>query len=361
MTVRPASDHRIRRGAIEALGRRCVTADALARELQSAGIDLGPEGADRLGEVLDVSSEFVELDGGWVAVAAQLDGTRWITVIDGDAAKVDALPVEPDLTLLGWWGMDTTFTLGDSDVVLEVDEDLDTHDVLIGPPGWLDAYAGGSVEVRVSGTALYLASAGEPNLPPEVVAAVRATFEQHAVFEELRDTLGNDPVDLTQMSLEDLLWEALARHRDAFTARPIPPVDLLLGAAGLVREHHTVLRGDVDLGALHRWHRRNRVARFHRLDGTQVDWAELVIAISHAAISGKADPLGPPEQVLAAAKLLAVALDDPAVCRALLGTHLEEQTPPLDLALRSIDRHRTAGGGRCGRTVAAGSGARPRR
>src|SRR2546425_897835 len=30
--------------------------------------------------------------------------------------------------------------------------------------------------------------------------------------------------------------------------------------------------------------------------------------------------------------LLAVALDDPEVCRALLGYHLEEETPPRDLA-----------------------------
>ena len=72
-----------------------VTADALAGELQGAGIDLGPDGADRLGEVLDGSSEFVELDAGWVGVAAYLDGTRWITAIDGDGAKIGVLPLEP--------------------------------------------------------------------------------------------------------------------------------------------------------------------------------------------------------------------------------------------------------------------------
>ncbi|MGO9875712.1 MAG: SEC-C metal-binding domain-containing protein [Acidimicrobiia bacterium] len=309
-----------------------MTSAALAGELRSAGIDLGPEGADRVERVLDASSEFVELDGGWVGVAAQLDGTRWITTVDGDAAKGGVLPVEPDLALLGWWVMDTALTLGDSGEALEVDEDLDTDDVLIGPLGWLDAYAGADVEVRVAGTALFLAAVGEPNLPAEMVAAVRATFEQHAVFQELRDTLGNEPVDLTQMSLDDLLWEALICHRDAFTASPIPPVDVLLGAAGLVREHHLVLRVDADLGALHRWQRRNRVARLHRLEGTQVDWAELVIAMSRAVISGKADPLGPPEKAAAGAMLLAVALDDPAVCRALLGTHLEEETRPLELA-----------------------------
>ncbi|MGO9874654.1 MAG: hypothetical protein ACLPVY_12735, partial [Acidimicrobiia bacterium] len=88
-----------------------MTSAALAGELRSAGIDLGPEGADRVEQVLDASSEFVELDGGWVGVAAQLDGTRWITTVDGDAAKGGVLPVEPDLALLGWWVMDTALTL----------------------------------------------------------------------------------------------------------------------------------------------------------------------------------------------------------------------------------------------------------
>jgi hypothetical protein len=57
MVALPASDHRIRRAAVAALGRRCVTAEALAVELEGAGIDLGPEGVDRLGSVLDMSSE----------------------------------------------------------------------------------------------------------------------------------------------------------------------------------------------------------------------------------------------------------------------------------------------------------------
>jgi hypothetical protein len=62
MTGLPASDHRIRGAAIEALGRRRVTAEALAGELQTAGIDLGLVGVERLEDLLDGSSEFVELD-----------------------------------------------------------------------------------------------------------------------------------------------------------------------------------------------------------------------------------------------------------------------------------------------------------
>jgi len=40
-------------------------------------------------------------------------------------------------------------------------------------------------------------------------------------------------------------------------------------------------------GALHRWRRRNRLASVHRLEGTQVDWAELVIAMSRAVDLGQ--------------------------------------------------------------------------
>src|SRR5665213_2783931 len=207
MTALPASDHRIRRAAIEALGRRRVTPEALAGELEAAGIDLGPEGVERLEGVLDGSSEFVELDGGWLGVSAQLDGTSWITTVDTDDAKAGALALEPDLVLLGWWLLDVTLTLGESGEALEVDDDLSADGALIGPPGWLDVYADRSVAVNVVETTLHLAAAAnEPNPSTDMVAAVRATFEQHAVFQELRDMFGTEPVDLTQMSVEDLLW-----------------------------------------------------------------------------------------------------------------------------------------------------------
>src|SRR5665213_1318050 len=312
MTALPASDHRIRRAAIEALGRRRVTPEALAGELEAAGIDLGPEGVERLEGVLDGSSEFVELDGGWLGVSAQLDGTSWITTVDTDDAKAGALALEPDLVLLGWWLLDVTLTLGESGEALEVDDDLSADGALIGPPGWLDVYAGRSVAVNVVQTTLHLAAANEPNPSTDVVAAVRATFEQHAVFQELRDMFGTEPVDLTQMSVEDLLWESLATNRDVFTAQPIPPIDLLIAAAGLTREHHTVLRADVDLGALHRWRRRNRVAVIHRLEDEQVDWAEFVIAMSDTTISGLAEPFDTEEGAQATATAFAVALADPA-------------------------------------------------
>ena len=324
-----------------------MSATTLAAELERSGIDLGSEGVDRLADVLDMSAEFVELDDGWVGVAAQLDGTRWITAVCTDDAKSGVLRLDPDLALLGWWSLDAGLTLGETGDDIETGELLD-EDVLIGPAGWLDRYAGAPVEVRIAGTALHLAPvSGEPDVAAEVTSALLATFEQHARFEELRDALGSEPVDLTQMSVEDLLWESLVSHTEVFSAHPIPPLDVNLRAAGLIRADQTVLRGGTDVGALHRWRQRNRLASQHRLEGEQVDWAELTITMSTAVIVRGVDALGSAEEVTGAAMLLTHALDDPAVCRALLGFHLGAQTPPRELAgfARSVDAELPAGRG----------------
>ena len=42
-----------------------------------------------------------------------------------------------------------------------------------------------------------------------------------------------------------------------------------------------------DLEALHRWHRRNRIAGTHRLDDDQVDWVEVAIGMTNVPFLGK--------------------------------------------------------------------------
>ena len=179
-----------------------VTADALAGELQGAGIDLGPDGADRLEQVLDgvVRVRRVGRVAGsvWPRNSTARAGSRRLTATRRRLACCRSIRI--------WRCSDGGSWIRPSPWVTRVKCSKSTkawirEDVLIGPAGWLDAYAGGNVEVRVAGTALHLAAAGEPNLPAEMVAAVRATFEQHARFEELRDAFDPDPVDLTQMSV----------------------------------------------------------------------------------------------------------------------------------------------------------------
>src|SRR5205085_6195897 len=112
----------------------------------------------------------------------------------------------PDLLPLAWWALDVTLTLGDSGERLDVDDDAE-DDYLVGPAGWLRPSADGHVEVRIAGTQLHVTPATMADPPPEILDAVRATFERGATFEELRDPFDRPPVDLTQMGVEDLCWE----------------------------------------------------------------------------------------------------------------------------------------------------------
>src|SRR4051812_33663088 len=97
MTGIPASDHRIRKAVLTALGTNRSTSSALMVELRLAGIDLGPDGINRLERVLDESTEFIDVDDEWLGVAATLDGTRWMTTVDADGPKQDVLALHPDL------------------------------------------------------------------------------------------------------------------------------------------------------------------------------------------------------------------------------------------------------------------------
>jgi hypothetical protein len=328
----PPSDHRIRTAAIAALGVRCLTLPQLADELRAAGIDLGSGGADRLRDVFSLSTEFAEASAGWFGVAAALDGTRWITSVDANSAQDGLLATHPHLLPFAWWGLDAALTLADTGEPVDVDDDLEA-DFLTGPAGWLRPYADGYVELHVVGTQLHLSPATVPEIaPPAMVDAVRDAFERHAIVEELRDHGDGAPVDLTQLGVEDLLWESLAASRDAFRSQPIPPIDILLAAAGLARDHFTVVRAGTDGDALHGWQRRNRLAETYGLEAEQVDRAELALGMSLMAMSGEPDPLGPPKKLIGAALVLAFALDDVAVCNAVLGHHLEAGTPPLELA-----------------------------
>lgn len=335
MDSSPASDLKIRQALLGAMGKRCVALETLATELSAAEIALGPHDADRLGRILDDSTDFVELDAGWIGVAAHLNGTRWITAVNADDANEDVLDLDPDLALLNWWSIGMPLTLGDTGVELNQDHSEHLDDVLFGPPGWLDEYSGANVEIHVIGTQLHFAPAPlapESLVTNEIIIAVQEIFEQHARSAELRDAFGTTPIDLTQMSAEDVLWELLVTYPGIFQSQAIPPIDTMIDAAGLMRVDNTIMRCGSDPNALHRWHGRNRLAAFHHLEAQQVDFAELVIATSDAAISGTAIDHLPSEQRKTAALVLALALDDPAVCKAVLGHHLQEHTDVAALA-----------------------------
>ncbi len=333
MATRPASEWTIRRRAAEILGREVLTAEQLAMRLATLGLELGRDGADRLGGVLDGSSAFVELAAGWVAVGAQLDGTAWSTAVSADEAKAGVLLVDPDLTLLGWWAMDVTPSIGPSGDVVETVELDDGSDALVGPPGWLDEAAERLVVVRVEGERVVLEVLDRPPVvTPTQAEALQTAFDTHARREELASSIGAEPsVALVHMAVADLLWEALVARREAFTSDVNAPVDRMLEAAGLERRHHTVAGIGMDWAALDRWHRRNKLARFHHLTDDQVDAAELLLGASESVIDGDLEALGPPGEEERGAVFLAVCLADPSVARALWGEHVERDTSPEDL------------------------------
>jgi hypothetical protein len=350
VATRPASEWTIRRRAAEVFGLEVLSAEQLARRLEAVGVELGPDGEDRLGGVLDGSSAFVELEAGWVAVGAQLDGTAWSTAVSADDAKAGVLAVDPDLTLLGWWAMDVTPGIGPSGDVVETVELDDGSDGLMGPPGWLDEAADRVVVVRIEGQRVLLeALDGPPEVTPAQADALRTTFESQARRDELESSISAAPsVTLVNMMVEDLLWEALAAHREAFTSGVNPPLDLMLEAAGLERRDHTVAATGFDWAALARWHRRNKLARFHHLADRHVDAAELLLGASEAVIDDDLDALGPAGEEARGATFLAVCLADPPVARAFWGEHVERDTSPDDLvrfARRLLDHVDGTGSG----------------
>lgn len=334
--TRPASRHRLVRAAVEVLGDKHLTANQLAEQLAAAGVELGPDGADHLHEVLDESTEVWELgDDSWVACGPLLDGTTWSTVIDAADAADGVLPIDPDLHALGWWATNVPLAWRDQAGAVVLDGD----DRLVGPPGWLDGLAG-AVLVRLDGRSVDVAlAASTPSPTPEHVAAVRAGFAAEAVEEELVSSLlpGDAPQLLRFAGLDSLVWAALAADPATFRAAPVPPVDVLLAAAGLERSGFDVAEQGCSWHELERWRQRQQLAWMHRLEPDDVDLAEILIGASLAVFEGADDPLGPREEEPQAAQLLAYALASPAVSLAFWGHHARLGTDPVDL-LRFAER-----------------------
>jgi hypothetical protein len=316
---RPVSDQRLLERALEVTGTDVLSVDELAALLQSAGVELGPDGDERLDDLVNMSTLFVGIgDRGWASSAALLDGTCWTTVVDKQDAADDCLRLFPDLSLIGWLTADVPLRLAAGDVVLDNDGTDDGDDALFGPPGWLAPHAGTLVEVRVDGTTLDLRPARSSPATPASAALVdliRDWFDRHAVPERLDDRLTDRSYDLMQLGVEDLLWDTLAARRDVYLATVVPPVDELLSAAGLQRHGVVVLRADADPGALGRWHRRNRLGGVHHLDDDELDAADLAIGLSLAATARGDGSLGEPEREPDVARLAAAALEWPMAVR----------------------------------------------
>jgi hypothetical protein len=333
-----ASQHVICRSSAALLADGGVLeADELARRLGEAGVELGRDGANRLASVLDGSSAFIELAGGWASVEALLDGTTWTTQVPDGAAATGRLRAAPDLSLLAWWVLDHPLDLDDqAGAVVSSDTDEDGVDALTGPPGWLEGLDGEVVALTVTGRTLGLRRLDTvPTADPAQISAVVEAFAveaSHAEIPSLDEDDDAETVEVASALVSEVLWQALATRRSAFTGAVAAPVDDLLAAAGLGRSDVAALGPGVRAEDYRRWQQRRRMASFFDLDDRRVTMAEIVIDAAQAVADGSAEPFGPVDEEQTATALLGVLLSDPDVCRAVLGEHLERETDPQSVA-----------------------------
>ena len=227
--------------------RARFTLTELIHELRAVGLDLGDDAVDTVMRAIDGDGRFAELaDERWVSVPHLLEGTAWTTTVPDPPPADDCLPVEPDLSLLGWWALDTPLPLaGGRDGSLEFVELDDGSTAFLGPPGWLEGDDEGGRRTLVFTVVDGAVTLSRLERPPEPSAeqarAVRAAFDAGARHDELVNSLDEDTrVELVTIPLEDLLWEAVSAARGTPSPRPFAPVDTLLDAAGLERDDWTV-------------------------------------------------------------------------------------------------------------------------
>ena len=217
----PASHQSIRRAAADVLRTRSLTHTELIHELRAVGLDLGDDAVDTVMRAIDGDGRFAELaDERWVSVPHLLEGTAWTTTVPDPPPADDCLPVEPDLSLLGWWALDTPLPLaGGRDGSLEFVELDDGSTAFLGPPGWLEGDDEGGRRTLVFTVVDGAVTLSRLERPPEPSAeqarAVRAAFDAGARHDELVNSLDEDTrVELVTIPLEDLLWEAVSAARE---------------------------------------------------------------------------------------------------------------------------------------------------
>jgi hypothetical protein len=249
-------------------------------------------GRDDLDRLLQLDGSFAEVSAGFVFVPALLEGTAWTVRIDAGDAAEGFVRMHPDLSALGWWLIADDVELVDADGtsrgVLETDgwmlDGRDT-DVVLGPEGWLDGLVGGRARVEVVGGALRWSPIDEPPAATAAqIEAMKAGFERAVRDDDFRRSFDAVPIPegLRFASGEGPIHEALVVDRSAFRRDPIPPVDDLYRAAGLVERDGLIAAAGFNWDALHEWQTRNRFGISHGLDPQQADVLAHVLAVFDA-------------------------------------------------------------------------------
>jgi SEC-C motif len=315
MNPRPATNEAIYDRLDTLLGVVPVTLGEFAKHLKSDGVQLGLQPTQRLQDLLDRDSTFIETARGWVSALALVDGTTWCTEIETVDAGADMVSIEPNLTVLGWLSMDNDLMVvgPDGEEMGVLDEEFDGQ-VLVGPSGWLAHVAGRLASFRLDANQVTIRPVeSEPSPTAAMIDAIRAGFEREIQESDERfNTAGQVSPSLEHCTIENLVWEALAHDPGAFRAGVVPRFDILLVAAGLERQDDTIARTGFDWMALHRWRTRNRLRDLFKVPDDRLELAEAAVLVGTLAAAGHPHPFGPTDSETGAF-LCAHALADPDV------------------------------------------------
>ncbi|MDX2380570.1 MAG: SEC-C domain-containing protein, partial [Acidimicrobiia bacterium] len=290
----------------------------IADELVAAGLDLGADPEERLQRATQRDARFSQVGDGMVFIPALLEGTCWTIAVDAENAREDLVRLDVDLAILTWWLIADEVSLVDDEGlelgtlrVEGIDLDGADTDVVFGPPGWLEPFAGGlaSVEI-VDGALRWSACSDEPSATARQVDATRAGFDLASKTESYGDVIADEPVELTFAMGEQATMESLVADRGAFIDDQPPRHGTLLEAAGLESRGPFVAPAGFDWERLSTWQGRNRSMWEFDLDDDEAAFLAMLGGAAGVILAGEPDALGDDaEQRAAGAALLASILE----------------------------------------------------
>ena len=310
---------RIRRAIIERVGHGAVPIDDLIA-LVASDPSLGSSLSTRrsVESVLQRDTAFVQSGGRAFYIPALSDGVSWTVEVDADDAAAHFVRSHPSLAPITWWlvghGADLVDPSGKVIGRVKTDglwlDGVDT-DVVQGPPGWLDAVAGGWASVTVRDETLRIAPLRRPPQPsPRQIEALRKGFAASAKPLEAELVDGRRQ-QLTYAVGDEPMYEAMLADREAFARHPVPHLPDLYAAAGLEERRQIIAEVGFDWEALNECQRRRRMATFYGLDERGVEaLTTLVGACDLYAVEGASSFGTTDDERAEAAVLLSALLED---------------------------------------------------
>ena len=269
--------------------------------------------------ILQHDMAFAESGEGVSYVPALAEATTWTIRVDAADSERGFVRMHPSLSPLGWWLIENGADLvgADGEVIgpittdgAWIDEDEPDVDVVLGPPGWLDAATDGWMALTVRSEQLHRARCDSPPTPTaRQIAAIRTGFDRSAETEEA--VLFDDATaELTFGSTNTAVLAALVADREAFVESPVPFLPDLFSAAGLETHHRDVAAAGFDWDALDERRHRNRLHAFYGLGERQIDALTLIGGAFGLHTEEQDAALGPTEDERDAAAHMMAALFD---------------------------------------------------